>query len=87
MAITKIKIISKITKYVQGLDGFGYVLKQRFFYLEDRSVNFPFLQKGAGFNWTDEDKNAPHWTFEECAEGLHHPLAERQFAADLEALK
>ncbi|MBP5566742.1 MAG: hypothetical protein J6X57_04555, partial [Bacteroidales bacterium] len=31
--------------------------------------------------------NAPNWTFKEYEEGLHHPLAERQFAADLEALK
>ena len=33
------------------------------------------------------DENAPNWTFREYAEGLHHPLAERQFAADLEALQ
>lgn len=42
---------------------------------------------GRGFHWTDVDENAPNWTFEEYEEGLHHPLAERQFAADLEALK
>ena len=42
---------------------------------------------GAGFHWTDVDENAPNWTFREYAEGLHHPLAERQFAADLEALQ
>ena len=42
---------------------------------------------GAGFHWTDVDGNAPNWTFEEYAEGLHHPLAERQFAADLVALE
>lgn len=42
---------------------------------------------GSGFHWTDVDENAPNWTFEEYAEGLRHPLAERQFAADLEALK
>lgn len=42
---------------------------------------------GAGFHWTDVDENAPNWTFEEYAEGLHHPLSERQFAADLDALK
>ena len=41
---------------------------------------------GSGFHWTDVDENAPNWTFEEYAEGLRHPLAERQFAADLEAL-
>ena len=42
---------------------------------------------GNGFHWTDIDENAPNWTFKEYEEGLHHPLAERQFAADLEALK
>ena len=42
---------------------------------------------GNGFRWTDIDENAPNWTFEQYAEGLHHPLAERQYAADLEALK
>ncbi len=42
---------------------------------------------GAGFHWTDVDENAASWTFAQYAEGLHHPLAERQFAADLEALK
>ena len=42
---------------------------------------------GTGFHWTDADENAPNWTFEEYAEGLRHPLAERQFAADLVALE
>lgn len=42
---------------------------------------------GNGFHWTDVDKNAPNWTFKEYEEGLCHPLAERQFAADLEALQ
>ena len=42
---------------------------------------------GNGFRWTDIDENAPNWTFNEYAEGLHHPKAERQFAADLEALQ
>ena len=42
---------------------------------------------GAGFHWTDVDENAPNWTFREYEEGLRHPLAERQFAADLEALE
>lgn len=42
---------------------------------------------GAGFHWTDVDENAPNWTFEEYEAGLHHPLAEKQFGADLEALK
>ena len=42
---------------------------------------------GAGFHWTDVDPNAPNWTFEEYAHGLQHPLAKRQFAADMEALE
>ncbi len=42
---------------------------------------------GGGFHWTDVDENAPNWTFKEYEEGLHHPLAERQFEADLDALK
>ncbi len=42
---------------------------------------------GTGFHWTDVDENAPNWTFKKYKEGLHHPLAERQFEADLEALK
>ena len=42
---------------------------------------------GTGFHWTDVDENAPNWSFKEYAEGLHHPLAERQFKADLEALE
>ncbi|MBQ9310202.1 MAG: hypothetical protein IJ222_04980 [Bacteroidales bacterium] len=41
---------------------------------------------GAGFHWTDIDENAPNWSFEEYAEGLSHPKAERQFQADLDAL-
>ena len=42
---------------------------------------------GTGFHWTDVDKNAPNWTFKEYEKGLSHPLAERQFEADLEALQ
>jgi len=42
---------------------------------------------GTGFHWTDVDENAPNWTFEQYVEGLHHPLAERQFEADLMALQ
>ena len=42
---------------------------------------------GNGFHWTDIDTMAPEWSFEQYSEGLHHPLAERQFAADLEALE
>ena len=41
---------------------------------------------GNGFRWTDIDENATNWTFEQYAEGLHHPKAKRQFAADLDAL-
>ena len=43
---------------------------------------------GNGFRWIEIDPNAlTDWEFEDYAEGLHHPLAERQFAADLEALE
>ena len=42
---------------------------------------------GNGFRWTDVDVNAPNWTFAQYDVGLRHPLAERQFAADLEALR
>ena len=42
---------------------------------------------GTGFQWPDVDENAPNWTFDEYAQGLHHPLAERQFKADLDALR
>lgn len=41
----------------------------------------------AGFHWTDEDENAPNWTFEKYKEGLGHPKTERQFHADLEAMQ
>jgi hypothetical protein len=41
---------------------------------------------GAGFHWTDIDPDAPAWTYAQYAEGLHHPLAERQFQADIDAL-
>lgn len=42
---------------------------------------------GNGFRWTDVDENALKWIFAQYSEGLHHPLAERQFKADLEALE
>lgn len=42
---------------------------------------------GNGFRWTDIDENALNWTFEQYAEGLNHPKAERQFSADLDALE
>ena len=40
-----------------------------------------------GFHWTDIDPDAPNWTFPQYAQGLTHPKAERQFAADLQALQ
>ena len=42
---------------------------------------------GNGFRWTDVDPKAFEWDFQQYQEGLTHPLAERQFAADLEALE
>ena len=42
---------------------------------------------GAGFHWTDVDPDAPNWTFPQYAQGLPHPLANRQFKADLDALQ
>ena len=42
---------------------------------------------GVGFKWTYIDENAPNWTFAEYSAGLHHPKAERQFKADMEALE
>lgn len=42
---------------------------------------------GTGFHWTDIDQNAPYWTFDEYAKGLKHPFAERQFTADIDALR
>lgn len=42
---------------------------------------------GHGFRWTEIDAKALEWSFSQYSEGLHHPLAERQFAADLEAME
>ena len=42
---------------------------------------------GNGFKWTSIDENALNWTFDEYAKGLQHPLAQKQFQADLEALE
>ena len=42
---------------------------------------------GNGFRWTEIDEKALEWSFDEYSEGLHHPKAERQFKADLEALE
>ena len=41
---------------------------------------------GNGFRWADIDENATNWTFNEYAEGLRDPKAERQFQADIDAL-
>ena len=41
---------------------------------------------GNGFRWTDIDENAPQWSFRHYADGLQHPLAEKQFQADMDAL-
>ena len=40
-----------------------------------------------GFHWTDVDPAAADWDFAQYAAGLRHPLAERQFANDLDALQ
>ena len=42
---------------------------------------------GNGFRWTDIDENALNWNFKQYKEALDHPFAERQFTADLKALK
>jgi len=42
---------------------------------------------GHGFHWTDIDEKAFGWGVEEYRKGLEHPLAERQFQADLKALE
>ena len=42
---------------------------------------------GNGFRWSEIGPDNPDWTFELYREGLKHPKAERQFAADLEALQ
>ena len=41
---------------------------------------------GHGFKWTEIDPDAHSWSFAQYCEGLKHPKAERQFAADLEAM-
>ena len=40
----------------------------------------------SGFHWTDVDPAAANWTFAQYAAGLTHPLAERQFKNDIDAL-
>ena len=39
-----------------------------------------------GFHWTDVDPSCASWTFPQYAAGLTHPLAERQFKNDMDAL-
>ena len=41
---------------------------------------------GHGFKWTEIDPDAHSWNFGQYRQGLKHPKAERQFAADLEAM-
>lgn len=42
---------------------------------------------GKGFRWTDVDENAAGWTLGQYRVGLQHPLSEKQFSADREALE
>ncbi len=41
---------------------------------------------GNGFKWTEVDPKAFEWDFEQYASGLEHPLAQKQFQADMDAL-
>lgn len=41
----------------------------------------------SGFHWVDVDAHCGDWTPDEYKKGLQHPLAERQFANDIEAMK
>ena len=43
-------------------------------------------QNGSGFHWSDISPDWQSWTPEEFKEGLEHPLAEKGFASDYEAL-
>lgn len=40
-----------------------------------------------GFHWVDVDAHCGDWTPKEYQKGLQHPLAERQFANDIEAMQ
>ena len=40
-----------------------------------------------GFHWTDVDPNCMGWTPEEYQANLSHPLAQRQFTNDIEAMQ
>lgn len=39
-----------------------------------------------GFHWTDVDPNCMYWTPAEYQANLSHPLAERQFKNDIDAM-
>ena len=38
---------------------------------------------GTGFRWSDIDEKSGEWAFGDYSEGLRHPLAQKQFDADL----
>ena len=40
-----------------------------------------------GFHWSDVDPNCDKWTPYDYKQNLNHPLAERQFKNDIEAMK
>ncbi|MBO4851885.1 MAG: hypothetical protein J5529_13450 [Prevotella sp.] len=42
---------------------------------------------GNGFHWYDVDERWMEWSPEEYRDHLSHPLAERQFANDIEAMR
>ena len=50
------------------------------------STSVTSLPNAAGFHWTDVDPNCMDWTPAEYQANLSHPLAERQFKNDIEAM-
>lgn len=46
----------------------------------------PSLPNAKGFHWTDVDTNCMDWTPAQYQANLSHPLAERQFKNDIEAM-
>lgn len=40
-----------------------------------------------GFHWSDIDPDWQNWTPEQFIAGLHHPIAQRGFASDMDALR
>lgn len=40
-----------------------------------------------GFKWSDIRDDYANWTPEQCRKSMNHPLAERQFQNDLEAME